>query len=113
MDASPLALRCRRPAPHRALSRLRGSDREGARDKIEHFRPPPPPPSAASGRGSTPGLPLALNSLQPRPLFRLDVGGLGDPRPARDLLAHPGIELLRRVPEGEDAEIAHLLRELR
>src|SRR3954451_13491666 len=46
-------------------------------------------------------------------LIRLDVGGLGDLRPARDLLAHPGIELLRRVPKREDAEIADLVAELR
>src|SRR5262245_27549283 len=43
----------------------------------------------------------------------LDVGSLGDALPASNPLAHPGAELLRRIPQREDAEVADLVGELR
>src|SRR5262245_6419013 len=46
-------------------------------------------------------------------LLRLDVGGLGDLRPAAGLAAHPGVELGRRVAAGKDPEVARAGGELR
>src|SRR6266487_6556805 len=42
--------------PHRPLPRLRGRDREGAREKIERAGVPPPPPPPPHGGGGGPGV---------------------------------------------------------
>src|SRR5262249_59519458 len=61
-------------------------------------------PSMTNGR-----LSASANSST---LIRADVCRLGDLRPARDLAAGPGVELLRGVALGVDAEAAGVLGEL-
>src|SRR5262249_60770936 len=65
-DVEPVEL-CRRP--HCPLPRLRGRDREGARNMIEHFNSPPPHPSPAGGGGSGASLSLAVTPFLRNPLL--------------------------------------------
>src|SRR5262249_59496892 len=60
-DVEPTALRW--TMPQRPLARLRGREREWARNMIEPFPPPPPPPPPGGGasRGPAPP-PLSLPS---------------------------------------------------
>src|SRR5262245_61896365 len=43
----------------------------------------------------------------------LDVRRLGDLTPAEHFSPHPGLEFLRRIAGGRDAEMAHPVRKLR